>query len=497
MFGGLSKTSATLAVGLALSAVAFLSTQACSSTSLAFPDQEEGSGSAAQRLNLTQQETAPFAFIELFTSQGCSSCPSADQNLARIAKESTQAGKNVYTLSYHVDYWDYLGWKDPYGSEAFSNRQRRYAQQLESDRVYTPQMIVNGQVEFVGSRTDASNKVVEAALELPVNASVQADAFIKEGEVHVDFYAKGLGERDHVLVALVQKKGTQKVSRGENARRELSHVNIVRSLKAGSDAQATGNIQFETPDEFTKEGYHVVTFVQSPSAVIAATSSQIADKPSQAKVMPQQSLQQVSTQRVVAAKPAIPDQATAIGVEKFLGMLTSDPQLLRANLAEVEQNWHVSYVPMLIEVARFLPTEDGGNLIRLLESKTGNQFGFDFDKWFQWNWKQQYEQYPEYGDFKSQLYSQLDPRFAEYFAVTAGSKIRLDEIRWGGVRRDGIPPLKNPKMLSANEAGFLADTDVVFGIELNGDARAYPKRILAWHEMFKDTIGGESVCGVY
>ena len=63
--------------------------------------------------------------------------------------------------------------------------------------------------------------------------------------------------------------------------------------------------------------------------------------------------------------------------------------------------------------------------------------------------------------------------------------------------RDGIPPLKNPKMLSVAEAKYLGDNDVVFGIKLNGDARCYPKRILAWHEMFKDTIGGESVCGVY
>ena len=80
---------------------------------------------------------------------------------------------------------------------------------------------------------------------------------------------------------------------------------------------------------------------------------------------------------------------------------------------------------------------------------------------------------------------------------TDDAKIQLNEIRWGGVRRDGIPPLNNPKMLTAAEATYLADSDVVFGIELNGDARAYPKRILAWHEMFKDTIGGESVCGVY
>jgi hypothetical protein len=91
----------------------------------------------------------------------------------------------------------------------------------------------------------------------------------------------------------------------------------------------------------------------------------------------------------------------------------------------------------------------------------------------------------------------MDSRFSEYFIDAEKRNIRLDQIQWGGVRRDGIPPLKNPKMLAAADADYLSDSDVVFGIDLNGDARCYPNRILAWHEMFKDTIGGESVCGVY
>ena len=157
----------------------------------------------------------------------------------------------------------------------------------------------------------------------------------------------------------------------------------------------------------------------------------------------------------------------------------------------------MSYVPMLLEVARFLPRTPRSKIMSLLESQTGQRFGFDNDKWLQWNWAQKYEPHPNYGEFKSQVYRKIDPRFSEYFVKTEGSKIRLDEIRWGGVARDGIPPLKNPQMTTAAAATYLSDTDVVFGIELNGDTRAYPKRILAWHEMFKDTIGGQSVCGVY
>jgi hypothetical protein len=103
-----------------------------------------------------------------------------------------------------------------------------------------------------------------------------------------------------------------------------------------------------------------------------------------------------------------------------------------------------------------------------------------------------------YDNFKAEFYGVIDPKFAKYFKDRAASaRIRLDEIRWGGVRQDGIPPLRQPKMLRASEADYLEDDNIVFGIEVNGDVRAYPKRILAWHEMFVDTVGGVEVAGVY
>ena len=103
-----------------------------------------------------------------------------------------------------------------------------------------------------------------------------------------------------------------------------------------------------------------------------------------------------------------------------------------------------------------------------------------------------------YADFKAGLYSHMDPKFTTYFKGRQDSaRIRLDEIRWGGVRQDGIPPLRNPEMITADKAAYLEDDNVVFGIEINGDVRAYPKRILAWHEMFTDNIGGVEIAGVY
>jgi hypothetical protein len=112
-------------------------------------------------------------------------------------------------------------------------------------------------------------------------------------------------------------------------------------------------------------------------------------------------------------------------------------------------------------------------------------------------WAQELPQHRDYAQFKARLYEIVDPKFAAYFSPTRAASIRLDEIVWGGVRQDGIAPLRTPRMMPAAQADYLHDDDVVFGLSVNGDARAYPKRILAWHEMFIDDIGGTPVAGVY
>ena len=446
-----------------------------------------------------QQSNENFAFLELFTSEGCSSCPPADRNLERITAAAKAESKNVYTLSWHVDYWDRLGWKDPYGSEKFTQRQNEYANQFKSDRVYTPQLVVNGQIEFVGSKQKESDRAIKLALDLKPDATIKLTAFQRGKRVKVDWQAAGLGAGDRVNLVLVQNKGTQKVSRGENANRNLSHVNIVRRFESIQSPSKTGTINLDTPAGFDSKKFHVIGFVQSASSVRAASRSSIRT----AKVS--NNLKPKSKRRVTATSTPARDSSNYVKIggrkivkaASFLEMLRGDRVQIRKTVAEIEKNWDDSYVPMILEVVRFMRPQQRLQFFSLMESKTGQELGLDFDRWMQWNWKQDYKPHPEYAVFKSQLYSVVDPRFAEYFAEPEGAKIRLDEIRWGGVRRDGIPPLKNPKMLEAADANYLSDSDVVFGIDLNGDARCYPKRILAWHEMFKDTIGGESVCGVY
>ena len=132
-----------------------------------------------------------------------------------------------------------------------------------------------------------------------------------------------------------------------------------------------------------------------------------------------------------------------------------------------------------------------------MEQEAGAGHGRDLDAWQRAMWNAPEARHPRYAAFKSALYSLIDPRFSAYFDTAGEALIRLDEIVWGGVRQDGIPPLRDPAMLSAEDAGYLEDDHIVFGLSVNGDARAYPKRILAWHEMFVDTVGGVPVAGVY
>lgn len=168
-------------------------------------------------------------------------------------------------------------------------------------------------------------------------------------------------------------------------------------------------------------------------------------------------------------------------------------------LDEIYGQWEPGFIPMMLETARFAAAPEARQQIfRRLERKTGKKFGNDPNRWYRWWWNQPEAITDDYAEFKADFYQLIDPKFAGYFRERQHTaKIRLDEIRWGGVAQDGIPPLRDPKMLSADEASYLEDDHIVFGIEINGDARAYPKRILAWHEMFVDEVGGEKIAGVY
>ena len=164
--------------------------------------------------------------VELFTSEGCSSCPSADQLLAEIERTQPVANAQVLVLSEHVDYWNRLGWRDPFSTHGFSERQSAYAEQFKNDGVYTPQMVVDGHAEFVGSNSARARKAIADA-----GANPKAQVSITSGEkltVNVE-QVPGNVEAD-VLLAVTEANLRSEVRSGENSGRSLNHTGVVRRL---------------------------------------------------------------------------------------------------------------------------------------------------------------------------------------------------------------------------------------------------------------------------
>jgi hypothetical protein len=228
-------------------------------------------------------------------------------------------------------------------------------------------------------------------------------------------------------------------------------------------------------------------------------------------------------------------------VRLFFQAASPDEKASRAALEEIARLWRDGYAAMIVDLARFMrsagppvagdvgasrdrPPDEGepgdltpgrsgfgppvtgprnpsslvrARLIRFLERQTGQRFGDDLRAWRHWIWSRPYEPHPDLPFFKGALYASVDPQMASFFPPGSRSLIRLDEVDWGGVKVNGIPPLDHPKHVSGSEARYLKDKHVVFGIALNGEARAYPKRILAWHEMALDRVGGVELAIVY
>ncbi|MSU50567.1 MAG: DUF3179 domain-containing protein [Opitutus sp.] len=196
------------------------------------------------------------------------------------------------------------------------------------------------------------------------------------------------------------------------------------------------------------------------------------------------------------ARPAEPAGVKPpIDSSVFFQLLDRDDPVRQARARkEIAARWDPGFVAPLVEIATLGLDE---SIFDLLQRGTGEIHGDDLPAWYDYLWKRADRAPAFYSDFKAAFYGLIDPRFREYFSNRPAATIRLDEIRWGGVRRDGIPPLKNPAMIPAAAAGYLKDSNVVFGVTIDGDSRAYPKRILGWHEMVKDRIGGVEINGVY
>jgi hypothetical protein len=219
-------------------------------------------GSATNKNN--RNDTIPdrgFALLELFTSEGCSSCPPADRLLASIAKEA--GSRPIYLLSEHVDYWDNLGWKDIFSQRQFSQRQYRYDALLKA-QVYTPQLIINGKTVCLGSDEAAVNNAVKNAVAAKTKVNLNLKASLRGKEMGISYEITGDNSADNkLLIAVVQKHALREIGDGENRGRTLNHAQIVRSLFSFSITGNKGVAQISLPDGYNAGDYEIVGFLQN------------------------------------------------------------------------------------------------------------------------------------------------------------------------------------------------------------------------------------------
>lgn len=201
------------------------------------------------------------AVLELFTSEGCISCPSADRLLPELAKLDS----NIITLSFHVDYWDRLGWKDPFSSRDYSDRQKEYGKQFKLTSIYTPQLVINGEYELVGNVRSKAELTIKKALGAKSTVNIKiGEVTISEDKIRFKTTAAGEIQGTELQAALVQKNAVMKVDAGENTGATLTHTNIVRSFLKQTTA-AENEFQLQLPKSLTAKDWLLVVYARQKS----------------------------------------------------------------------------------------------------------------------------------------------------------------------------------------------------------------------------------------
>jgi hypothetical protein len=234
----------------------------------------------------SERTRAPVV-VELFTSEGCSSCPPADALLARLEREQPVAGAEVIALAQHVDYWNDLGWADPFSSHEASERQGDYASAFGNDGVYTPQMVIDGRAEFPGGNSGkAFDTIAQAAREpkaevVLTRAGTQGDA---DDALRLAVRVSKLpkltdGDTADVLLVVTESGLSSDVQRGENAGHKLAHVGVVRRLMkigylSAADAPFTAEPTVALDKNWRRENLRAVVFLQEHTSrrVVGAVS---------------------------------------------------------------------------------------------------------------------------------------------------------------------------------------------------------------------------------
>jgi|SRR5579872_742690 len=234
---------------------------------------------------VAQADVDKPALVELFTSEGCSSCPPADILLQRLDRQPI-AGVHLIVLSEHVDYWNHLGWKDPYSSRLYSERQSIYARRFGLDGPYTPQMVVDGTEQFVGSDEKLAVQALNKSLdESKVDLRIESATLDQGNTLKARLQTASLvsSEAD-IYVAVALARAESHVARGENSGRTLQHVSVVqRMIKIGSlrhGQSFTKNVEIKLDPGSDPANLRVVAFVQEPlqGKVLGATVRSLGEK---------------------------------------------------------------------------------------------------------------------------------------------------------------------------------------------------------------------------
>lgn len=196
--------------------------------------------------------------VELFTSEGCSSCPPADALLSRLERSQAVPGVEVIALSEHVDYWNRLGWSDPYSSAEFSTRQNEYAGAFKTDDVYTPQMIVDGHTQFVGSNEAEARRAIADSARDKKTAVIVSIVSERERSIVISVRVDSLpgvskDDSADVMLAITESGLRSNVTRGENSGRVLNHVAVVRKLSPIGELSPIVEIDSQKPVAFTAQ----------------------------------------------------------------------------------------------------------------------------------------------------------------------------------------------------------------------------------------------------
>jgi hypothetical protein len=218
--------------------------------------------------------------VELFTSEGCSSCPPADALLARLQQQQPVPTADVIALEEHVDYWDQLGWHDRFSAHQFTDRQNAYAKRFHLDDIYTPQMIVDGTAQFVGNDSAHALRAITQATRTPKPTLTLSPLTHDIGRLNtsVSIPSTAALPKADLYAALIETAASTSVRSGENGGHTLHHVSVVRDLqKIGTSTQLSAPLffSFAIPQDAPLTDLRIIVFAQSPGQgpILAATTS--------------------------------------------------------------------------------------------------------------------------------------------------------------------------------------------------------------------------------